>query len=112
MSSQQPCKTQQQKYRECLEKYNYQPGSKCSSLHQEYRKCINAQYDRDDKYLHDNYRVVLPPEPCRSMACDIQDCLEKNGYRGEKCKALLQRFNKCVKENTSDPNDGHQNDEC
>lgn len=97
-----PCKNQQQEYRKCLERYQYRPGTKCSSIHQEYKNCLNEQFDRNDSQLESNIQVILPPEPCRPLACDIQDCLEKNNFQSSICRPLIVKFNACVKQNSKD----------
>ena len=94
------CKPLQQKYRACLENYNYQPGTKCSSLHLDYQKCLNAQFNRnneEEEFMTTHYKVDLPPEQCRQFACDIQKCLEDHHYRGEKCREKVDLFNNCIK---------------
>ena len=33
--------------------------------------------------------------PCQKYACEIQTCLQKNGYDANRCKYEIERFKKC-----------------
>ena len=33
--------------------------------------------------------------PCQRLACEIQECLQRNGYQQQRCAAAIKRFNEC-----------------